>query len=277
MRLLCELGGNRGIGFDPVYVGKESDSEIGNGVQFIRDFYSEQYSHCNVDFVCCKMTLEHIHQTAEFVRMIRKAIGDAPETIVFFQVPDVKRILREIAFWDVYYEHCSYFSKASLSNLFSRSGFQIIDLQTEYDNQYLTIAAIPADVRDSNSSTVEELEALLQDVVRFVRKYQEMVSAWRRRFEVMSAKGQRIVIWGASSKGVAFLNALDIHSEVQFAVDINPRKHDTFIAGTGQRIVAPSFLRSYDPNVVIVMNPIYRTEIQQTLEEMGVDAQILTT
>jgi hypothetical protein len=41
------------------------------------------------------------------------------------------------------------------------------------------------------------------------------------------------------------------------------------MAGTGQEIVAPSFLADYKPDVAIAMNPIYRGEIQDDLKRMG--------
>ena len=59
------------------------------------------------------MTLEHIPATGDFVRMVRRAIGDAVRNRpVFFQIPEATRILRDCAFEDIYYEHCSYFSPA---------------------------------------------------------------------------------------------------------------------------------------------------------------------
>jgi hypothetical protein len=80
-------------------------------------------------------------------------------------------------------------------------------------------------------------------------------------------------VWG--SKGVAFLATLNIQDEIEYAVDINPYKQGTYIAGTGQEIVAPKFLRGYRPDVVIVMNPIYCNEIQQDLDRMGVTAELV--
>jgi hypothetical protein len=59
-------------------------------------------------------------------------------------------------------------------------------------------------------------------------------------------------------------------------VDINPRKQGKFIAGSGQEIVAPDFLRTYRPDLVIVMNPIYQEEIGRELAQMGVSAQLVT-
>ena len=90
-----------------------SEPEYGVGaerVTFVKDFYSEKYSAYKADFVCCKMTLEHIHQTGEFIGTVRRSIGDVSDTVVFFQIPEVTRILRDCAFEDIYYEHCSYFS-----------------------------------------------------------------------------------------------------------------------------------------------------------------------
>jgi hypothetical protein len=62
---------------------------------------------------------------------------------------------------------------------------------------------------------------------------------------------------------------------VEFVVDINPRKHGSFIAGTGQRIVAPEFLAQYEPSVVVLLNPIYEPEIKASLAGLGVSADVV--
>ena len=113
-------------------------------MEFVADFYGEKYAHVQGDFVCCKMTLEHIPDTANFVRTVRRSVGDRYDTVVFFQVPDMSRVLRDLAFWDIYYEHCSYFSAESLSLLFREQGFDVLDVWTDYDDQYLMITAKPS-------------------------------------------------------------------------------------------------------------------------------------
>ena len=45
--------------------------------------------------------------------------------------------------------------------------------------------------------------------------------------------------------------------------------------GTGQQVVPPEFLGDHRPDVVIVMNAIYRTEIERILESLGVHAEII--
>ncbi len=85
-----------------------------------------------------------------------------------------------------------------------------------------------------------------------------------------------MVIWGGGSKGAAFLSAVDASEIIDFVVDINPFRQQTFMAGTGQAIVAPIFLKEYRPDVVIVMNAIYRAEIVQDLNQLGLTPVVTT-
>ncbi len=276
LALLCELGGNRGIGFDPAYRGAPTAQVANNGqLTFIADFYGERYTRYRSDFVCCRMTLEHIQPTAAFVRTVRRAIGDS-DAVVFFQVPNAAYVLGELAFWDVYYEHCSYFSPGALARLFRRCGFDVHRLWTDYDDQYLMIEARPGNGRATAPLPEEDdLAALAQSVARFSQQVPRRLAAWRQRLDGIRRAGQRAVIWGGGSKGVAFLTALNVRDEIEYVVDINPNKHGTFMAGTGQEIVPPEFLKRYQPDVVIVMNPVYCGEIQQDLDRMGVQAALL--
>jgi len=276
LTMLCELGNNKGIGFDPAYVPDRIQSSAKDRMTFIADFYGEAYAKYAADFVCCKMTLEHISPVAEFMKTVRRSIGDRADTIVFFQIPEVRRILREAGFWDIYYEHCSYFSMGSLARLFRRTGFDVIGLGTEYDDQYLMIEARPGTGRGAAPLPEEDdLDALKQDVDFFTESLEHALKRWRKRLSDITSAGRKAVIWGGGSKGVAFLTKLNIRDEISYAVDINPHKTGTFMAGTGQEIVSPEFLKKYRPDLVIVMNPIYIPEITKTLSGLEVNAEIL--
>jgi SAM-dependent methyltransferase len=275
--MLCELGGNRGVGFDPAYISERNQSAAKDRITFITDFYSEHYAGFQGDFVCCKMTLEHIPNTAEFIRMVRRAVGDHLDTIVFFQVPNVVRILRELAFWDIYYEHCSYFSPASLARLFRNCGFEVIDLWQDYDDQYLMISAQP-DVGKHNQPLPREndLAELARNVAFFAENYQKKLDTWQHRLSEYRQNRRRVVLWGSGSKAVAFLTTFKIHDDIAYVVDINPYRQGTYMAGTGQQIVAPGFLQEYKPDIVIVMNAIYCDEIRQDFQKLELRPELLT-
>ena len=73
--LLCESGRNNGVGYDPGYRADRHAPAPGENVRFVADFYTADTRE-NADFVCCKMTLEHIAPTADFVETVRRSVGD---------------------------------------------------------------------------------------------------------------------------------------------------------------------------------------------------------
>jgi hypothetical protein len=277
LTLLCELGDNRGLGFDPAYVAGLVSGSKNLKIEFIKDYYSEKYSQYQADFLYCKMTLEHIHNTGEFIRMVRNSIGDHKNTLVSFQVPDVIRILQDCAFEDIYYEHCSYFSPGSLARLFRSRDFDVLNLKNYYNGQYVMIDTKPLNGTPGKSLMEEaDLEKLKIQVAEFPSKFQRKISQWRESLDRIKLNGKSAVIWGSGSKGVTFLITMEISEEIQYAVDINPRRQGTFMAGTGHEIVSPEFLKEYRPDVVIAMNAIYREEIQQDLNQMNLTPKLLT-
>ena len=76
--------------------------------------------------------------------------------LVLFELPDVTRILKEAAFWDVYYEHCSYFSPGLAGAAVPRDHFDLLELGRDYGDQYLLLAAKPTDAPTAPSLPLED-------------------------------------------------------------------------------------------------------------------------
>ena len=271
LQMLCEMGGNRGVGFDPSYGGQGGEGPV----TFVQDFYSEKYTHYKADFISCRHVLEHIEAPVEFIEIVRRAVNGRQDTVVFFEVPNVLFTLRDLGIWDIIYEHCSYYSPHSLSRLFRQNGFRILDVQPAFNGQFLTIeAALQNDEPDSWTADSDDKKRMEQDAATFAQDYREKVAGWRERLDAMTADGQCAVVWGAGSKGVTFMNILRT-PVIEYVVDINPRKKGMHVAGTGQEIVPPDFLKEYQPDAVIIMNANYKEEIAQMLRDLGVNAEIL--
>ncbi len=75
---------------------------------------------------------------------------------------------------------------------------------------------------------------------------------------------------------MTILNVLDVEGVIEFVVDINPFKQGKYVPGTGQRVVSPEFLKKYRPDIIIIMNSIYRDEIQQKIEDLQICADLET-
>lgn len=275
LSMLCEMGGNTGTGFDPAYV--DGRYAPASGVSFVKDFYSEKYSGTKAEFIICKMTLEHIGATGQFLATLRRSLERSPDTVLFFQVPDATRVLSELAFWDIYYEHCSYFSPGSLARLFRAAGFEVTGIRRDYGGQYIMLEARPAGTSRRRPSPEEnDIETMRGLVEYFKSNIEAKTSSWKNRLSEFAKKGRKTVIWGSGSKGVAFLTTLGAASEVANAVDINPYRKGTFMAGTGHEIVDPGHLVKLKPDEVIVMNPVYMTEVENELKRLGLRSELLT-
>jgi hypothetical protein len=59
-------------------------------------------------------------------------------------------------------------------------------------------------------------------------------------------------------------------------VDVNPNKYGKFIPGTAHQVVPPNFLKKYQPDIIIVMNPVYKDEIENIVTRMNLRPSILT-
>lgn len=280
----CELSGGSGVGIDPGYRPERTTSPVRDRLTFHQDFYGPKYAHSSADFVVCRHTLEHIEGVRDFVQLVHETIGGRREALVFFELPDVLRVLDECAFQDFYYEHCSYFTLGSLTRLFRRCGFEPIEVWTDYDEQYLMLTARVASSTPPARFVVEnDLSLVKEKLARFEAQAQRRLADWRAMLDAVRAEAGRVVVWGSGSKGVAYLTTLGLRaahdvadpSDVRYVVDINPNKHGKFLAGTGHEIVAPSFLTEYQPTTIVVMNPIYMDEIAAMCRELGVEAQLI--
>ena len=280
LRLLCKAGGNRGVGFDPSYVSDGRSVAGSERVTIIKDFYSDQYVDQQADFICCRHVLEHLDHPRRFLRSVRRAVGDRSETPVYFEVPNVLYTLWKLGIWDLIYEHYSYFSATSLDRLFTSCGFVINDLRETYGGQFLGIEALPnpekpGPMTSGASTSGPSVEAMARDVKAFAERYRDKVRRWHGNVDKMRDAGQEAVVWGAGSKGVTFLNVLGEQERIRYAVDINPQKQGMYVPGTGQQIVPPAFLQDHEPDVVIVMNPVYEEEIRKTVASLGISPELI--
>jgi len=272
---LCRAGGATGLGIDPGYRPDEGRGTQDEALEFIVDYFGPEYEHLEADVVLCRHTLEHIPHVSDFVGAIR-GMTDSPDTWIAFETPDAKRVLAEGAFWDIYYEHCSYFSPGTHARLFRQEGFEVTDVKLVYDEQYIVQyaqpAAGPTDPSLPLEGDLDEMRALRKS---FPGRVSAIQKEWRDRIRAAHAAGRKVYLWGGGSKAVSFLTTLGLGEEIRAAVDINPYKQGKFTPGTGHPVIAPEALLDDPPHLVIVMNPIYVEEIRKTLASLGLEPEVV--
>jgi SAM-dependent methyltransferase len=266
---LVERGsGNTGIGFDPSYQGP--DTALDGRVQFQRRFFGPDVRF-DADAVVCRHVIEHIPDPVPFLRNIREALGPSSTASVFFETPDVEWIFEQGAFWDFFYEHCSYFSRPSLAHAFEMAGFQPLAVRRVFGGQYLWAEATVAAAAPRSAPPGSDPAR----AVAFGRRESQWVQHWRAKVRALQARGG-VALWGAGAKGVTFANLVDPRAElVDCVVDLNPRKQAHFIAGTGHAILSPPELAGRGVATVVVMNGNYRAEVAAALAEQQLDIALV--
>ncbi len=252
---LCDTAGRRGLGIDPAYRGEET---IG-AVRFRSEAFDAAAVSEPVDLLVCKMTLEHLWQPLAIVNQFAQALG--PDGLLFIQVPRFEQAVIDGAYWDVYYEHCNYFSEASLTALCARAGLRPKRLWQEYRRQYvLGLFARGDGTLDENSGMA------LDNYRRFADEIGPAVEAWRAW---LGEPGRQVALWGGGSKAVSFLTHLGVPDAIEAAFDINPDKRNSFLPGSGLPVIGPEDAAGRGIESVILMNPVYRDEVAAMLAEIG--------
>jgi SAM-dependent methyltransferase len=269
LKRLCAISGARGIGFDKSF--EEDRGETSDNLLFVRDWFSDAYPDVRPDFVSCRHVLEHINEPIDFLRTLRSHPGISPETVMYFEVPNALYTLRDLGIWDLIYEHVSYFTPDSLRAAFELAGFDVLAIGSSFGEQYLYIEAKPARQAPVRTSTAAAtLRTLVDD---FGRAYADKVSRWNGF--LAQNDPAHVAVWGAGSKGVTFVNALQAGPNIAALVDVSPYKQGRFAPRTGTAVLAPEQLTSLSIRSLIVMNPLYRDEIKAATEALGLTPAIL--
>jgi len=231
------------IGFDPAYEG--------NSPHIVKDYYSDQYSQLNADLIVLRHTLEHIDDPLKFLHNIARDVNYNAK--IFIEVPSFEWILEKRAFWDIFYEHCNYFTLESSSCLFQESEQGLL-----FNGQYMYLVADLKNLRKQAvpSNTISS-DFNASKMLELYHSYRDFIK-----------NNPRVLVWGAGAKGATFVNLTDPNKEyISCLVDINPKKQGRYIAKTGHSIISPAQLSDLEgERDILVMNDNYYQEIQREIK-----------
>lgn len=272
LKTICQNGQNRGVGIDPGF-DFSNFKKNGTDLTFIRDYYSKKHAYIQPDLLTSRHVINVINDPVAFIKSIRINLGGLEDSIVYFDVPNVNYTLGDKIIWNVVYEHRSWFSETSLKYLLERCGFEVLHIATCWNGEYLSIEAKPA--KDWASPQVidqSKVQGLAQITEAFKSEFEKIKSTSKLKIDQLKTGQKRITAWGAGARGVSFFNLFDLAPEVPFIVDINIKRQDKFLPGSGQKIVSPDFLKEYQPDLIIITNPTYAEEIKTHVKSLGIEA-----
>lgn len=269
LRLICGLSDSSGIGFDTSCEPNDQSSE---SLTFIRRYASPADITRPVDAILCRHVVEHVSAIGPFMQLLANMAQAGDSRVVYIETPSWEWIVSQGAFWDIFYEHCNYFSLPTLRYLAELAGMEVMNQGVTFGGQYQTLELQCAANRHAPLTPPGVAEDLvLSAFATSVEKHRAQMKAML----VSSGADRGWAIWGAGAKGVALANTFrDLPPSL--VVDTNERKQGAFVPGTSIPIIGPRDSRLTDISVVLVANSNYVAEIRATLEQLGLAPLVLT-
>jgi SAM-dependent methyltransferase len=271
LRLLCRRAKAQGCGYDTSYEGPTEQKQ--KGVQFFRKYITAADINTPFDAVICRHVVEHVPQIGKFLVELHSIARACGNPIVVIETPSFEWIANHISFWDIFYEHCNYFSLSSLVWLCRRAGFTVVDQRLAFGGQYQILDLRLARGNHFAPSQPPTIPTQCQ-LKRFSGRAEMHLIKLENRV-ARSAKGDW-AIWGAGAKGVALVSRLK-KNPPRFVIDSNHAKQGCVIPGSRVPVIAPRDKRICKLSLVLIANPNYAAEITSVLRRNHFGGTILTT
>ncbi len=199
--------------------------------------------------------------------------GDGTAT---FEFPHLLRLVDELQYDTIYHEHFSYFSFATIGEIFRAHGLDVYDVEELWTHGgSLRVYAQHADGPHAKTAAVAALlareeEEGLRSPARYARFAEDVQESKRALLDLLirlRREGKRIVGYGAPGKGNTLLNYCGIRTDLlDFTVDRNPYKHGLYTPGTHIPIYSPERIEETRPDYLLVLPWNLVDEISSQLE-----------
>ncbi len=234
--------GYRVLGVDPaVEIARRATAE---GVETVPDYFTRKLaerikqSHGPAAVVTANNVFAHSDKLPEMADGIRELLR--PDGIFTFEVSYLLDIVQKMLFDTVYHEHLCYHSVRSLDLFFRRHGLELIDAQripTKAGSLRGTVqqAGGPRPVAPGIARLIEWEGITELHAPETWREYTRRIETARDRFVTVidraRAARKRVVGYGASPTVTTLINQFGLAGRIDYLVDDNPVKQNTFSPG----------------------------------------------
>ena len=266
------------IGIEPAKnIAKISEKK---GIKTIDSFFSYLLSNELVnnfgkaDLVISNNVYAHVPDINDFTRGVKNFLK--PSGVWTIEVPYLKELIENNQFDTIYHEHYFYFSIISLDSIMRLNKLKIFDvenLESHGGSLRLYITHDNNDqihVNEIVENAIKHEIKLGFDNIEIYKNFKVKVEYIKNNLTqiLVSNKkdGKTIAAYGAPGKGNTLLNYCNFDSSIiEFTVDKNPLKQNTFLPGSRIPVYHPEKLKELQPDLILILPWNLKKEIMNEI------------
>jgi SAM-dependent methyltransferase len=254
---VAKVASERGIRSEVCFHGRETATR--NAAKFGK-----------ADLLLGNNVLAHVPDINDFVAGMKILLK--PTGVITMEFPHLQRLMQENQFDTIYHEHFSYLSFFTVEQIFAHHGLTLFDVD-ELPTHGGSIRIYARHTDDASKQVTDRARELRTrelsmgfNKLETYETWNEQVKATKRKilstlFELKNA-GKTIVGYGAPGKGNTLLNYCGIRTDLlDYTVDRNPYKQNTFTPGTHIPIYPVERIRETKPDYVFILPWNLKAEI----------------
>lgn len=260
------------IGIDPT--GKQFEKYYKN-IDLITDYFTKNTFMSNYGKVKCKIISSismfyDLQDPVQFAKDIYDILDD--DGIWTCEQSYLLTMLRKNSFDTICHEHLEYYALHQIYKIAEMANFKIIDVSFNNCNGGSFRIYFSKKSSDCYTECTERIQYILQEeidskindpntYINFMKNCDDEMDKLRNLISDINNNGEKIWIYGASTKGNCLLQYAKINNDqIQYAVERNPQKIGKMTA-TGIEIISEETMRQQRPEYLLVLPWHFRDEI----------------
>jgi hypothetical protein len=262
------------VGFDPA---KNFLGAVDEGFTRINDYFNKQSyvavkGQQKAKIITSIAMFYDLEDPVSFTKDIFDILSD--DGIWVLQMADLPNMLTNNMFDNICHEHTTYYSLAPMEYIFKRCGMKLVDVEMNNVNGSSYRFYIRKDVGpNATSDAVKRIAKVRFDEFNMALDTDEPYMKFKENIERNKndllffinqelAKGKKIFVYGASTKGNVLLQYCGISEKIiPYAAERNPRKWRTKTLGSNISIISEEDARAMKPDYFLVLPYHFLDEI----------------
>ena len=210
----------------------------------------DQLPDRSYDIIVAQNAFAHNPSPVRYLKLLAPLMRE--DSLFFIQTSQADMV-RNGEFDTIYHEHVNFFNINSMNELCRRAGVHLIDaVKTPiHGTSYVFVVSAYKKQPEHIANLIAQEADLLKAATykEWASRARSIVSDFASRIHLFRDQGYSIVGYGAAAKGMTLLNYAEV--DLDFIVDDNPLKQNTYSPGRDIPVVSSTHLKLYNDERIL--------------------------